>query len=357
MPPVTIESWTCPLPLRDYPTIVLGHGGGGKLSADLIRHLFAAEFDNPALRQMGDATVLTLDERPGASPLRLALSTDSFTVSPLFFPGGDIGQLAVHGTVNDLAMVGARPLWLTAGFILEEGLDMATLGRVVASMATAAQAAGVPIVAGDTKVVEKGHGDGLYINTTGLGLVPADLQIAPDRARPGDVVLVSGTIGDHGIAVLSQREGLTFETALESDTAPLSTLVEAMLEASREIHCLRDPTRGGLASALNELATASGVGIEVEEPAVPIRPAVAAACEMLGLDPFYVANEGKLIAVLPAEAADAVLEAMRAHPLGREAARIGRVVAEHPGIVIARTGIGGSRIVDTLVGEQLPRIC
>ncbi len=357
MPPVTIESWTCPLPLRDYPTIVLGHGGGGKLSADLIRHLFAAEFDNPALRQMGDATVLTLDERPGASPLRLALSTDSFTVSPLFFPGGDIGQLAVHGTVNDLAMVGARPLWLTAGFILEEGLDMATLGRVVASMATAAQAAGVPIVAGDTKVVEKGHGDGLYINTTGLGLVPADLQIAPDRARPGDVVLVSGTIGDHGIAVLSQREGLTFETALESDTAPLSTLVEAMLEVSREIHCLRDPTRGGLASALNELATASGVGIEVEEPAVPIRPAVAAACEMLGLDPFYVANEGKLIAVLPAEAADAVLEAMRAHPLGREAARIGRVVAEHPGIVIARTGIGGSRIVDTLVGEQLPRIC
>lgn len=357
MPPVTIESWTCPLPLRDYPTIVLGHGGGGKLSADLIRHLFAAEFDNPALRQMGDATVLTLDERPGASPLRLALSTDSFTVSPLFFPGGDIGQLAVHGTVNDLAMVGARPLWLTAGFILEEGLDMATLGRVVASMATAAQAAGVPIVAGDTKVVEKGHGDGLYINTTGLGLVPADLQIAPDRARPGDVVLVSGTIGDHGIAVLSQREGLTFETALESDTAPLSTLVEAMLEASREIHCLRDPTRGGLASALNELAAASGVGIEVEESAVPIRPAVAAACEMLGLDPFYVANEGKLIAVLPAEVADAVLEAMHAHPLGREAARIGRVVAEHPGIVIARTGIGGSRIVDTLVGEQLPRIC
>ncbi len=357
MTSVTIESWSCPLPLRDYPTIVLGHGGGGKLSADLIRHLFAAEFDNPALRQMGDATVLTLDERPGASPLRLALSTDSFTVSPLFFPGGDIGQLAVHGTVNDLAMVGARPLWLTAGFILEEGLDMATLGRVVASMAAAAQAAGVPIVAGDTKVVEKGHGDGLYINTTGLGLVPADLQIAPDRARPGDVVLVSGTIGDHGIAVLSQREGLTFETALESDTAPLHTLVEAMLEASREVHCLRDPTRGGLASALNELAAASGVGIEVEESAVPIRPAVAAACEMLGLDPFYVANEGKLIAVLPAQVADAVLEAMRAHPLGREAARIGRVVAEHPGLVIARTGIGGSRIVDTLVGEQLPRIC
>ncbi|RMF30942.1 MAG: hydrogenase expression/formation protein HypE [Chloroflexi bacterium] len=357
MTSVTIESWSCPLPLRDYPTIVLGHGGGGKLSADLIRHLFAAEFDNPALRQMGDATVLTLDERPGASPLRLALSTDSFTVSPLFFPGGDIGQLAVHGTVNDLAMVGARPLWLTAGFILEEGLDMATLGRVVASMAAAAQAAGVPIVAGDTKVVEKGHGDGLYINTTGLGLVPADLQIAPDRARPGDVVLVSGTIGDHGIAVLSQREGLTFETALESDTAPLHTLVEAMLEASREVHCLRDPTRGGLASALNELAAASGVGIEVEESAVPIRPAVAAACEMLGLDPFYVANEGKLIAVLPAQVADAVLEAMRAHPLGREAARIGRVVAEHPGLVIARTGIGASRIVDTLVGEQLPRIC
>jgi len=357
MTSVTIESWSCPLPLRDYPTIVLGHGGGGKLSADLIRHLFAAEFDNPALRQMGDATVLTLDERPGASPLRLALSTDSFTVSPLFFPGGDIGQLAVHGTVNDLAMVGARPLWLTAGFILEEGLDMATLGRVVASMAAAAQAAGVPIVAGDTKVVEKGHGDGLYINTTGLGLVPADLQIAPDQARPGDVVLVSGTIGDHGIAVLSQREGLTFETALESDTAPLHTLVEAMLEASREVHCLRDPTRGGLASALNELAAASGVGIEVEESAVPIRPAVAAACEMLGLDPFYVANEGKLIAVLPAQVADAVLEAMHAHPLGREAARIGRVVAEHPGLVIARTGIGGSRIVDTLVGEQLPRIC
>lgn len=342
------------MPLRDYPTVVLGHGGGGKLSADLIKHLFFPVFQNPVLAQMGDAAVIAPN---GAGHPGVAVSTDSFTVTPLFFPGGDIGQLAVHGTINDVAMVGARPQFLSVAFILEEGLPLETLGRIAESMAKACQAAGVQIITGDTKVVDKGHGDGVYINTTGVGEVRAGVDIRADRARPGDVVLVSGDMGVHGIAILSVREGLAFDSVVESDTAALHGLVGQMLDITRDIHCLRDPTRGGLAASLNEIASASGVGIELDEAAVPVPPAVRAACEMLGLDPYYIANEGKLIAILPAEHAEAVLSAMQAHPLGREATMIGVVKDEHPGMVVARTGIGGRRVVDMLVGEQLPRIC
>jgi len=331
--------------------IRLAHGAGGRMMAELIRDTFAAAFDNPYLGRLADAAVL------GLEGTRLALSTDSFVVRPLFFPGGDIGSLAVHGTVNDLSMMGARPLWLTAGFILEEGLEREVLERVVRSMATAARSAGVLVVAGDTKVVERGHGDGLYINTAGLGVVPPGVQIGPEQGRVGDVVLLSGTIGDHGIAVLSRREGLGFETDLVSDSAPLNGLVEALLAAAPHTHSLRDPTRGGLAAALNELAAASRVGIEIEEGLVPLRPAVRAACEMLGFDPLTVANEGKLVAFVPPEEADAALSALRAHPLGRDAARIGVVTAEHAGMVLARTAIGGRRVVDMPLGELLPRIC
>jgi hydrogenase expression/formation protein HypE len=352
---IDMTNWTCPLPLRDYPTIVMGHGSGGQMSYDLVRYMFLPLFNHAGLARLGDSTVLESQvENQGA---RFAISTDSFTVTPLFFPGGDIGQLAVHGTVNDIAMSGAKPLWLAAGFVLEEGMPMDDLGRIVTSMAAAAKAANVAVVAGDTKVVDRGHGDGVFINTTGFGLVPEHVNIGPEQARPGDIVLLSGTIGDHGVAVMSKREGLEFETAIESDTAALHTLVAAMLDVTPEIHVLRDPTRGGLASALNEIARSSKVGIEIDERVVPVRPAVRAACEMLGLDPFYVANEGKLLAFVPAVHADAVLVAMQAHPLGTAAARIGQVVEEHPAMVTARTGIGGRRVVDMQVGELLPRIC
>lgn len=333
--------------------IRLAHGAGGRMMADLIRDVFAPPLDNPYLRQMADSTNVQYP----ISNVQLAISTDSFVVRPLFFPGGDIGSLAVHGTVNDVAMSGARPLWLTAGFILEEGLEMVVLERVVRSMAEAARAAGVQVVAGDTKVVERGHGDGIYINTAGVGVVMEDSDVGPDRARPGDVVLLSGTVGDHGIAVLSQREGLEFETELVSDSAALNGVVEALLAAAPHTHCLRDPTRGGLAAALNELAGTSQVGIEIEEAAVPVRPAVAAACEMMGFDPLTVANEGKLIAFVPPGEAEGAWEALRAHPLGQEAARIGFVTEEHAGMVLARTGIGGRRVVDMPLGELLPRIC
>jgi hydrogenase expression/formation protein HypE len=288
---------------------------------------------------------------------RLAYSTDSFVVRPLFFPGGNIGKLAVNGTVNDLAMMGAKPQYLTAGFILEEGLLVSQLGVIVEEMAAAARAAGVQIVAGDTKVVDKGHGDGVYINTSGVGVIPEGVDIRPQRAQPGDVVIVSGEIGLHGVAILSVREGLEFGAPVESDCAPLNGLVEAMLAASRAIHVLRDPTRGGLAATLNEIARAARVGVVYEERRLPVPPAVAAACEMLGMDPVYIANEGKLVAVVAPEEAEVVLEAMRRHPLGAKAAIIGRITAEHPGVVVARTGIGGSRVVDMQVGEQLPRIC
>lgn len=333
--------------------IRMAHGAGGKMMNDLIREVFAAPLDNRYLRQMADSAVVGSTDRHA----RFAISTDSFTVRPLIFPGGDIGSLAVHGTVNDIAMSGARPLWLTAAFILEEGLPMATLEQVVQSMAEAAQEAGVQIVAGDTKVVEKGHGDGMYINTAGVGVVPDGVMIGPDRAQPGDVVLLSGTIGDHGIAVLSKREGLTFETDLLSDSAALNGLVDALLAATPHVHCLRDPTRGGLAAALNELAGTSGVGIEIEERAVPVRPAVGAACEMMGFDPLTIANEGKMVVLVPPQDADAALAALKAHPLGENAVRIGTVTGEHPGLVLARTGIGGRRVVDMPLGELLPRIC
>src|SRR5512143_1061398 len=347
----SFDGWTCPVPLKNYPTIVMGHGAGGKMMNDLIRHLFAAEFKNDVLGQMADATII----QPGAG--RLAFTTDSFVGSPLSFPGGDIGELAVNGTVNDLTMSGAVPLYLSAGFILEEGLPMETLGRMCASMARACKAAGVQVAAGDTKVVNKGHGDGLYINTSGIGRIPEGVQIGPAEARPGDVIIVSGTLGDHGIAIMSVREGLNFQTQIKSDTAPLHGLVAAMLEKSADIHCLRDATRGGLGAVLNELAESSRVGIEFEETRVPVRPEVTAACEMLGLDPLFIANEGKLVAFVPEAHADGILQVMRLHPYGQDATLIGHVVKEHPGMVLAKTSIGGTRVVDLPAGELLPRIC
>lgn len=348
------DGWTCPVPLRHYPAIVMGHGAGGKLSAELVEHLFLPLFHNPVLEGLGDAALLQL----GGS--RLAFTTDSFVVQPLFFPGGNIGDLAVNGTVNDLAMSGAQPLFLSAGFILEEGLPLAQLGVIAQSMANAARAAGVTLVAGDTKVVDRGHGDGVYINTSGIGLVADGVRIGPQYAKPGDVVIVSGEIGLHGIAVLSVREGLEFGAPVVSDCAPLNGLVCAMLadDAGRQgVHVLRDPTRGGVASTLNEIARSSDVGIVYQESKLPVSPPVAAACEMLGMDPIYVANEGKLVAIVTPEAAEQVLAAMRSHPLGGQAVVIGEVTAQHPGMVVARTRLGGTRIVDLLVGEQLPRIC
>ncbi|MCS7088827.1 MAG: hydrogenase expression/formation protein HypE [Thermoflexales bacterium] len=342
----------CPLPLRDYPHVTIGHGSGGRLSADLVTHLFLPAFDNEVLRARGDGAVIHV------AGGRLVLSTDSFVVRPLFFPGGNIGELAVNGTINDLAMCGAQPLHLTAAFILEEGVPLATLNTIAHAMGTAARRAGVSIVAGDTKVVEKGHGDGVFINTTGLGMIPPGVSIAPQHVRPGDAVLVSGTIGDHGIAIMSVREGLEFDAPIQSDTAPLHTLVQALLAVNAEaVHMLRDPTRGGLAAALNEIAQQAQVGIVLDERAIPIRPAVRAACEMLGLDPLYVANEGKLIAIVAREHAEAMLAAMRAHPLGEAAALIGEVTDQHPEIVALRTRIGGTRVVPMPQGELLPRIC
>jgi hydrogenase expression/formation protein HypE len=347
----SLADWSCPLPLRDYPSIVMGHGGGGQLSAELVEHLFRPAFGGSDPAPLTDSAVLTL------SGARIAYSTDSFVIKPLVFPGGTIGSLAVHGTINDLAMSGAMPVALSAGFILEEGLPMELLARIVNDMGAAARAAGVRIVTGDTKVVERGKGDGIYINTSGIGVVGAEVHIAPSRARAGDVVLVSGTIGDHGMAIMSQREGLEFETTIESDSAALHTLVAALLAAVPDVHVLRDPTRGGVASSLNEIAADAGVGIEVNEEHVPVRGPVRAACELLGLDPFFVANEGKLLAIVPPEAADQALAALRAHPLGSEAAIIGRVVREHPGMLVGRTGIGARRVITMQIGEQLPRIC
>ncbi len=348
---VDFTNWVCPLPLRDYPNIILGHGGGGKLSAELVEHLFVPAFENNVLVNLGDSSIVTV---PGQ---RLAMSTDSFVVQPLFFPGGSIGDLAIHGTVNDLAMSGAQPLFLTVGFIIEEGLEMAALGGIVDRMSAAAMEAGVKIVTGDTKVVDKGHGDGLYINTSGIGVIPENIHIAPQNAQVGDVVIVSGTIGDHGMAIMSVREGLEFDTVIQSDTAPLNGLVNMMLKTSSNIHVLRDPTRGGVASSLNEIAKSSNVGIAIQEQKLPVNPAVASACELLGMDPIYVANEGKLVAIVGRDDAEAVLEAMRHHPLGENATIIGEVVDQHPGMLTARTGIGGTRVIDMQVGEQLPRIC
>ncbi|MCU0646812.1 MAG: hydrogenase expression/formation protein HypE [Gemmatimonadaceae bacterium] len=358
-PVATIDpsAWVCPLPLRDYPAIVIGHGGGGVLSAELVEHVFLPAFGNAALDALGDAAVLPLAGAEATG--RLAFTTDSFVVRPLFFPGGCVGDLAINGTVNDLAMRGARPKWLSAGFILEEGLPMATLGAIVQRMAAAARAAGVQIVAGDTKVVERGHGDGCYINTSGIGVIDAGVEIGPSRARPGDVVLVSGSIGDHGMAIMSVREGLSFESAIVSDCQPLHGLVDAVLSAvpPGAVRVLRDPTRGGLAASLTEIAQASQVGIALDEARIPVHGPVASACELLGLDPMHVANEGKAVAIVDAAAADAALSAMRAHPAGREAARIGVVTAEHPRMLVSRTAIGATRVVAPALGEQLPRIC
>jgi hydrogenase expression/formation protein HypE len=341
----------CPAPHAVKDTILLGHGSGGRLSADLTRELFLPAFKNAVLARLDDQAVVDVNG------VRLAMTTDSFVVKPLFFPGGDIGSLAVHGTVNDLAMGGAKPLFLSVAFIIEEGLSIDVLRHVVDSLRTAATKAGVAIVTGDTKVVEKGSGDELFINTTGIGVVPAGLELSANRARPGDKVLLSGSIGEHGIAILAQREGLEFECPVVSDSAALHGLVAGMLQTSRQIRCLRDPTRGGVSSTLNEIAEQSCVGIQIEESEVPIREEVRGACEMLGLDPLYVANEGKLIAIVAPEAADAVLAAMHADPLGKSACTIGTVVESPSPMVTIRTTLGTTRRVDMLSGDQLPRIC
>ena len=348
---VYIQSALCPVPIRDRGHVILGHGSGGKLSHDLIGDLFLPPFDSPALRAGDDAGVVPISNG------RLAVSTDSHVVWPLFFAGGDIGKLAICGTVNDVAMMGAKPLYLTVGFILEEGLEIGLLERVVESMRQSAAEAGVQIIAGDTKVVERGKADGLYINTAGVGQVRPHLTIGGAMAQPGDVVILSGTIGDHGIAVLNARGELGFETAVSSDVAPLNHLVAAMLDASDEIRVLRDPTRGGVATALNEIAQQSGVGIVLEETAVPILPPVKAACEVLGFDPLYIANEGKLLAIVGRKDADKVVEVMRGMKYGEETAVIGEVRAAPKGRVLMKTVIGSSRVVDMLMGEMLPRIC
>ena len=339
-----------PLDIR-HGRVDMSHGSGGRAMAQLIEQLFAAAFDNEWLAQHNDQALLPRPEG------RIVMSTDCHVVSPLFFPGGDIGCLSVHGTINDVAMSGAQPLWLSAGFILEEGFPLADLQRIVDSMARAARDAGVPIVTGDTKVVEAGKGDGVFIATTGVGVVPPGLLISGDRARPGDRIIVSGSVGDHGMAVMSQRESLAFGTDLVSDTAALHGLVAAMVAAVPEVRALRDPTRGGLATTLNELAAQSGVGMTIDEAAVPVQRQVEAACEFLRLDPLYVANEGKLVAVVPAAQADRLLEVMRGHPLGRRAALIGEVTEDAHRFVQMRTRFGGRRIVDWLAGDQLPRIC
>jgi hydrogenase expression/formation protein HypE len=347
----------CPLPIFDHPQIVLGHGSGGKLSAELIEKVFVSRFRNPTLERMDDQAVLEIG---GA---RLAFTTDSFVVTPIFFPGGDIGTLAINGTVNDLAVGGAKPLYLAAAFILEEGLAAAELARVVDSMARAAQDAGVQLVTGDTKVVNRGKGDKVFITTTGIGVMDRATQLSADRARPGDKILLSGYVGDHGITILSQRENLEFESALESDCAALHGLVAAMLDAAEAggdlvgVRVMRDPTRGGVATVLNEIAGRSKAGMVLRENEIPVRDTVRGACEMLGLDPLYVANEGKLVAVVAPGIADRVLAAMKSHPLGVDSRIIGEVIEQPAGMVLMKTSVGGTRVVDVLFGEQLPRIC
>jgi hydrogenase expression/formation protein HypE len=349
---IDISQWSCPLPLADYPTIVMGHGGGGKLGNELVEHLFLPAFRNPALENLGDAAVLDLGSG------RLAMSTDSFVVQPLFFPGGSIGELAVNGTVNDLAVSGADPKFLSASFILEEGFAIAQLAAIVDAMARAATTAGVRIVTGDTKVVERGHGDGCYITTAGVGVLREGVTVGPNRAAPGDAVIISGTIGDHGMAIMSVREGLEFESEIRSDCAALNWMIADVLAAvGGAVHAMRDPTRGGLASTLNEIAVASNVGVAIDEAKVPVRTEVQSACELLGLDPVYVANEGKAVFFVAPEAAERVVEVLRAHPLGRDAARIGQVTAEHKRMLVARTAMGSNRVIAPMIGEQLPRIC
>ncbi len=331
--------------------VLLGHGSGGKLSAEMMRSVFMPAYSNATLDRMDDQAIVCLNRD------RIAFTTDSFVVKPLFFRGGDIGSLAVHGTINDLAMGGATPMFISAAFIIEEGFPMESLHRIAESLGRAADACGVQVVTGDTKVVDKGSGDGVFINTTGLGLVPDGVSLSACQARPGDAVILSGSIGDHGIAILAAREGLEFDTPVESDSAPLHRLVADMLGVSKSIRVLRDPTRGGVSSTLNEIAEKSRVGIRIEETQIPVREEVRGACEMLGLDPLYVANEGKLIAIVDPNDADQVVEAMRGNPLGREARIIGRVTESDAGWVSIRTALGSTRVVDMLAGDQLPRIC
>ena len=348
---IDIDGWVCPAPLRDSPVIVMGHGGGGAMSAELVEHLFLPAFGAAADANMGDSAVIEV------GGTRLAFSTDSFVVKPMFFPGGSIGHLAVNGTVNDLAMVGATPLVLSTAFILEEGTALTDLGRVADAVGAAARSAGVKLVTGDTKVVDSGSGDGVYINTAGIGIVADGVDIRPERAEPGDVVIVSGDIGVHGVAVLSCREGLEFGTTVASDCAALNGLVADMIATGADIHAQRDPTRGGVAASLNEIARAAAVGITITERDLPIPQAVRDACGLLGLDPLFVANEGKLLAIVPRANADQVLAAMQAHPLGAGARIIGECVREHESMVVAKTALGGTRVVDLPIGEQLPRIC
>jgi hydrogenase expression/formation protein HypE len=356
-PEVEVAFGQCPLPIFDHPQIVLGHGSGGKLSAELIEKVFVHRFTNPTLARMNDSALLEIG---GA---RLAFTTDSFVVTPIFFPGGDIGSLAVNGTVNDLAMVGAKPLYLSAAFILEEGLLTEDLIRVVDSMQAAASQAGVQLVTGDTKVVNRGKGDQVFITTTGIGQVPADLNLSAEHVRPGDKILLSGFIGDHGITILSQRENLQFEGDLRSDCAALNGLVDVILNEARgagmpsSVRCMRDPTRGGVASTLNEIAGRAGVGMMLHENEIPVRDTVRGVCEILGLDPLYVANEGKLLAIVAPEFAPRILARMQKHQLGRDSRIIGQIIEAPQGMVLIKTSVGGTRVVGTLFGEQLPRIC
>jgi hydrogenase expression/formation protein HypE len=337
--------------VKNLGRVTLDHGGGGRVARELVETCFVRRFENPFLRKMDDSAVVSFP------PGRLAITTDSYVVDPIFFPGGDIGSLAVHGTVNDLSVQGAEPLFLSAAFILEEGFELPDLERILDSMAEAARKARVSIVAGDTKVVPKGKGDKIYVNTAGVGLIGDGINVSGSNARVGDRIILSGSAGDHGIAVLSRREGIVFETDLKSDSAPLNELVKDILSVTKEIHAMRDPTRGGIAGSLNEIAMQSRVGISIREEAIPVKEGVRSACEILGLDPLYIANEGKVLVFAANEFAEVVLEAMQKNPLGREARMIGEVVPDHPGRVVMRTRIGGARIVDMPLGEQLPRIC
>ncbi len=345
------SGFACPIPKSDYTNILLAHGSGGKLTHQLIEKMFVPQFQNELLEPLHDGAVFTAGNK------RFAFSTDSFVVSPIFFPGGDIGELAINGTVNDIAMCGAKPLYLSSAFIIEEGLPIDDLWRVVLSMQEAAKRAGVLLVTGDTKVVDRGKGDKIFINTSGIGIIEDGVDISPKRIKVGDKIIVNGEIAVHGIAIMSVREGLEFETQIKSDTAPLNGLVEEMLKTSKNIHVLRDPTRGGVATTLNELAEQSNLGILVNEESIPVSDDVKGACEILGLDPLYIANEGKLLAFVSPEDADKVLDTMRRHPLGKGSVIIGEVVDRYPGTVVMKSKIGGTRVVDMLTGEQLPRIC
>jgi hydrogenase expression/formation protein HypE len=345
------EALSCPVPIMSHDSVQMAHGAGGKLSAELIDRIFLPRFSNLTLDKLEDQAVL---ENPAA---RLAFTTDTFVVDPIFFPGGDIGDLAINGTVNDVCMSGAVPKYLSVGFILEEGLDFETLHRIALSMESAAKQAGVTIVTGDTKVVNRGSCDKIFINTSGIGVLDPEINISASRLTAGDKIIISGSLADHGMAVMTSREGLSFQSTVHSDTAALNSLVADMLSASKDIHAMRDPTRGGLATSLNEFAKSSQKGIRLDEAAIPVKPDVRGACEVLGIDPLYVANEGKLVCVLPAEIADDMLAKMRAHELGQDAAIIGEVTEDHTGLVFMTTGLGATRIVDMPIGEQLPRIC